>query len=184
MTRRPTVPPRTPIFLGCEGASERGYAALLNQILHETPGLNLHIHAELLQPGAGDPLALVQRAVQKIADIERRRQKFAHKAILLDVADAGKGAAAQQLAAKQGISHLIWQNPAHEAFLLRHFDGCQALKPPTKAASMAELRKHWPDYDKAQTRLQLAGRLTMAHIRQARGVEPDLDAFLAALGVS
>jgi hypothetical protein len=35
--------------------------------------VHIHIHSEILQPGAGDPLALVQRAVERIADIERRR---------------------------------------------------------------------------------------------------------------
>lgn len=65
MRRRNYIAPRTPIFLGCEGESERGYGALLNRFIHELPEIHIHIHTELLQPGAGDPLALIQRAVRK-----------------------------------------------------------------------------------------------------------------------
>jgi hypothetical protein len=43
---------------------------------------------------------------------------------------------------------LIWQEPCHEAVLLRHVAGCDQLRPQTSAAAIAELRKCWPDYQK------------------------------------
>jgi hypothetical protein len=51
MTRRPTIIPRTPIFLGCEGQSEVGYGALLNRLVRELAHVHLHIHVEVLQSG-------------------------------------------------------------------------------------------------------------------------------------
>lgn len=182
MKRRNNIPQRTPIFLGCEGESERGYGALLNRLVHEMPGLHVHIHVELLQPGAGDPLALMQRAAQKIVELERRRERFALKAVLLDLGAADKTHAARKLAQASGITHVIWQDPDHEAFLLRHLDNCQQLRPP-QGASMAALRQRWADYEKARTQVQLAQRITLDDIIRASGVEPELRAFLTALGV-
>jgi hypothetical protein len=182
MRPRHTILPRTPIFLGCEGESERGYGVLLNRYAREIPGLHLHIQAELLQPGAGDPLALVQRAIQRIADLERRRDPFACKAILLDIGDSQKSQEAQALAAANGIAHLIWQEPDHEGFLLRHLDDCQQLRPPA-GTSMVALRRRWADYRKAQTQVQLAQRITMEHIQRACSVEPSLRDFLVSIGV-
>src|SRR5262245_19930881 len=109
--RRPIIVPRMPIFFGCEGQSEAGYGALLNRLSREVPGLHIHIHVEILQPGAGDPHALVRRAVQKITDLERRREPFAHKAILLDQGAPDKTAAAIAAAHEGGLDYVIWQRP-------------------------------------------------------------------------
>jgi hypothetical protein len=181
VTRRPTIVPRKPIFLGCEGKSEYGYGALLGQLVRDMPGLHVHVHVELLQPGAGNPEELVRRAIQKIDDRKRQREPFVRKAILLDLGDAEVNAAATRRAALAGIGHLIWQDPDHEAFLLRHLDGCAQLRPP-RGSSEEALARRWPGYDKGQTRAQLARRIAMAQVRQACEVEPDLRAFLAAIG--
>lgn len=182
MKRPRNIPPRTPVFLGCEGKSETGYGALLGRIAQETPGVHIYIHVELLQPGAGDPLELVRRAAGKIAEIERKRVPFGCKAVLLDYGDSSKNAGAVKLAQECGIEHLVWQYPDHEALLLRHLDGCRDLKPP-KGNSLATLRRHWPEYQKASTALRLAERITLAQIRQACAVEPELSAFLTAIGL-
>ncbi len=182
MRKRRIILPRKPIFFGCEGESERGYGALLSRYVREMPDLHLHIHPELLQPGAGDPLALVHRAIQRINDLERRREPFFCKAVLLDIGDPQKNQDAQRLATANGIEHLIWQEPDHEAFLLRHFDNCQQKRPPV-GASMAALRKEWPDYRKALTQAQLSRYISLAHIHKAREVEPELHRFLTVIGV-
>ena len=91
MRRRvPRIPPRRPIFLGCEGSSEVGYGTLIAKIARERPNIHVHVHVQRLQPGAGDPLVLVERAVGIIDNIERRRADFAIKAVLLDVGNADK----------------------------------------------------------------------------------------------
>jgi hypothetical protein len=182
MRRRRTIQPRTPIYLGCEGESEVGYGALLNRLVNEHPSIHLHIHVEKLQPGAGDPHALVKRAVQRITNLERRRETFAHKAVLLDRGVLQKNQEAQTLAAQHGIG-LIWQYPDHEAFLLRHLEGLQQNRPPV-GTSLAALRKAWPNYQKGRTQIQLAERIDMVSIHQARQVEPDLDIFLTAIGIT
>jgi hypothetical protein len=66
MRRRPTIPQRRRIFLGCEGESERSYSALLNQVALEERNLHIALDVELLRPGGGDPLALVQLACRLI----------------------------------------------------------------------------------------------------------------------
>jgi hypothetical protein len=159
-----------------------GYGALLNRLLNELPDVHLHIHVETLQPGAGDPYALVQRALQRIAHLERRRATFAHKAVLLDRGLQEKNHDAQTLAARKGI-RLIWQEPDHEAFLLRHLEGFQQHRP-SAGTSLAALRVPWPSYQKGRTQIQLAERINIDRIRQARVVEPGLDAFLTAIGVA
>jgi hypothetical protein len=67
MRRRPTVrPQRRPIFLGCEGESERGYGRLIGRLCDETRR-DLYLDVTLLRLGGGDPLALVEMARQIIA---------------------------------------------------------------------------------------------------------------------
>ena len=180
--RRPIIVPRRPIFLGCEGQSEASYGALLNRLSREVDGLHIHIHVEILQPGAGDPHALALRAAQKITELERRRESFAFKAIILDQGAADKNAAAIVTAQQNSIDHVIWQRPDHEAFLLRHLDGCQQLRPPA-GASFNALNQRWPEYRKAIPQMQLAERISIEHIRRAATVEDELRVFLAAVGL-
>ena len=74
MTRRriPHRPQRRPVYIGCEGASESGYAALLQDFLNDG-GLAVHLTIDELSPGAGDPLARVELAVNRIAMLAKKR---------------------------------------------------------------------------------------------------------------
>jgi hypothetical protein len=182
MKQRPIIARRQPVYFGCEGESEVGYGALLHRLADEAEGVHLHILPDRLQPGAGDPHALVTRAVQRITDLEKRRVPFVHKAVLLDIGTTQKNQAAQKLAAENGIDHLIWQAPDHEAFLLHHLDNCQQLKPAA-GTTLTALRKEWAGYEKGRTHIQLSERIILAHVRQACAVEPDLDTFLKAIGL-
>jgi hypothetical protein len=124
---------RTRIYLGCEGASEQGYGARLSQIA-EAAGLHLHFDNDVLRPGAGDPLALVQLATRRIREKEAKRGSFAYRAILLDCDKVGvKPERDTQIEpiAKRNRLHLIWQEPCHEGFLLRHLEGCDTARPVT-----------------------------------------------------
>lgn len=179
-SRRAPIRSRKLVFLGCEGRSEESYGALLNRISKDA-GLSIHIHLEVLQPGAGNPLQLVRRAGQMIREIERKRSKFSIKAILLDRGDQRLCADASILSRQIGIDFMIWQDPDHEALLLRHLPRCHDKRPPT-GASMAALRKVWPTYNKGTTMLGLAEKIGNAEVLAAAGVEPDLRHFLAAIG--
>jgi len=183
MTRRaPHIPQRRRIFLGCEGQSELGYGTLLARIARELPDVHIHIDARVLQPGAGDPFALVTRAAQVIANDEERREPYAIRAVLLDMGAVQINATAATAATRHGIQHIIWQSPDHEALLLRHLPGCQQRRPP-RGASLAALRREWADYEKGRSAQQLATRITLDGIRQACAVEADLRVFLTAIGI-
>src|SRR5262249_19305629 len=156
-----------------------GYATLIARIVRELPGVHLHIVPKRLQPGAGNPRVLVERAMQIIANIE---EPFAIKAILLDVGNRQSMVAARVLAADHGIDHIIWQNPDHEALLLRHLPGCHDRRPPP-GQSLAALRQEWDNYRKPMSAQELAERITMDQVRQACTVEPQLRGFLEAIGI-
>ena len=177
------IPPRRRAFIGCEGESERSYVAWLRSVI-DADNLNLHLDAVLLKPGAGDPLRLVQLASDRMREHERKRGACRWRAVLLD-ADrrdevAGRRAEVDNLARKARL-RLIWQEPNHEALLLRHLAGCETLRPPsTRVAEV--LRRQWPEYGKGMSAARLAARLGLDDLRRALRVEAELAAFLAELG--
>jgi len=179
--RRVGIPQRRLVFLGCEGRSEVGYAALLAQLARDHPQSRAAIHPHLLQPGAGDPAELVRRALRAIADFERRRPRFAIKAVMLDLGAEAKTAEARVLARRSDL-FVVWQDPDHEAMLLRHLPDCERLRPP-RGASLAILQRYWADYRKGMPARRLEDRIDLAGIRRACTVEPDLCALLKAIGL-
>lgn len=185
MRRRPIIQPKKPAFLGCEGESEVAYGQVLNDLLR-VAALPVHVHVEILAPGAGDPLARVQRSLQRIAERERWRGRFWLKAILMDSDQAERGpnraAKAKQLAAQHDIA-LIWQEPCHEALLLRHMPNRSNHRPPICRVAQQELKRVWPEYEKPMARAQLAKRIDLDAIWRAAHVEPELHAFLEDIGL-
>jgi hypothetical protein len=178
--RRPIIEPKRPVYLGCEGESEAGYGQILNDLLRFA-NVSVHLRVDILAPGAGDPLTRVLRAVDRIASLERGRLRFHVRAILMD-SDRARGetlrvARAADLAAQQGI-RLIWQNPCHEALLLRHLSGFSDRRPPTSTAAAEALRQIWPEYLKPMARAQLARRINLDGVQRAAKVEPELFKFL------
>jgi hypothetical protein len=177
---RPQILPRRPIFCGCEGESEQSYGSLIGRLARDNR-FHVHINVQKLQPGAGSPLALVRRAIQLINEIERRRDPFAAKAIFLDRGDPQICVQAEILARAKGINHLIWQEPDHEAILLRHLPGCHTLRPPA-GTTLVRLRREWPGYAKGMTVSDLATRINLEGLKAAAAVEGDLRCFLRELG--
>ena len=179
MGRRAKIRPKKPVYLGCEGKSEVAYGQLINDLL-DTCGLAFFIRTDGLSP-AGDPLTRVERAVQRIIELERNRGTFYLKAILMDSDQTAhnpeRGLWAKQLARQKNIN-LIWQKPCHEALLLRHMPSCSTLKPPTCPNAKRDLKAKWPEYDKPMPRARLVKRISLDAIRQAAEVEPDLRVFL------
>lgn len=115
---------RLRVFVGCEGVGERSYAKWLQSILDEA-GLRIFLDAQIA--GGGDPLAVVEKS-EKLLKKRERHGKFTHKVVFLDSDKLGEAPQRDVLipaAAKRMGASLIYQNFDHEAFLLRHFAGCE-----------------------------------------------------------
>lgn len=183
--RRQVIPQRRRVYLGCEGESERGYGARVSRLL-ENQRRDVHLHVDLLRPGGGDPLALVELARRRIAEGERKSESpYVHRAVLMDADRLGQSSprdAQMLLIAQTAHIRIIWQRPCHEALLLRHLAGCQQLQPPTPAQALAELRQRWPDYAKGMPAIRLADQIDHAALQRVLQVEPELAAFLVDIG--
>jgi len=176
---------RTRIYLGCEGQSEQSYGARLGQIA-EAAGLHLHIDNDVLHPGGGDPLALVELATRQIRLKETKRGSFAHRAILLDCDKVGvkpeRDAQIEPLARRNRLC-LIWQEPCHEGFLLRHLEGHQSARPATSDLASQALKRIWAEYHKPMAAMHLAGRIDLQAVRSASSVEAAFQDFLGRIGL-
>jgi hypothetical protein len=181
--RRAIVLQRVPVFIGCEGQSERGYAGLLMKIIRQGQ-LSFHLHIEDLGLGSGDPHARIQKAAKKIKHTEERRTRFAGRFVLLDKdqaeMDPQKAQSAQNLAQQKGIS-IIWQDPCFEAVLLRHLPNCSTRRPATTQIAKDDLVKEWPDYNKGMPTASLEKRIDTAALARVATVEPALGALLRFL---
>jgi len=178
--RRAKIPQKRPFFLGCEGESEQAYGQLLNEVMRRLE-IPVHIEVVNLNPGAGDPIARLRRAAKEITRRQSRRSQFAGKAILTD-SDQVKNDHPRRdrtllLAHELGIK-IIWQEPCHEAFLLRHLPGCGTAQPPETRTATRALLEQWPDYRKPMTRVQLEKKIGIIEIQQAARFEPGLKEFL------
>jgi hypothetical protein len=178
-----TRPPRRRFFLGCEGQSERSYGALLQRLADEIP--QLHIHIELHDLRGGDPLAIVQAAITRLAWQIRSRGAFEASALLLDADRRGqepeRDARIEPLAQQNSLL-LVWQRPCHEALLLHHLPNCQGLAPQNSSAAHFHLRRVWSVYQKPMSARQLRARIGLAELVQAATVESELADLLRLLG--
>jgi hypothetical protein len=179
------IPQRMRIYLGCEGQSEQSYAARMGQIA-DSQGLHLYIDNDVLQPGGGDPLALVQLAIRRIEERERKRGAFSFRAVLLDRDKWGqvpdRDGQIAPMAAEHGLS-VIWQIPCHEGFLLRHFGSHETARPVTSDLALQALKRLWPEYYKGMPASQLASRIDLGAIRRASEVESQFASFLEQIGL-
>ncbi len=184
MRRRPAhIPVRKPVFLGCEGESEQAYGQFLNDIVRGK-GLPFHIEVVNLNPGAGDPLARVKKAVQEIKRRSQRRAEFQYRALLMDddqvTGDQHRRQQVETLAAQHDIS-IIWQSPCHEAFLLRHFPGRLNANPPDGVTSQANLVQVWPGYAKPMSRVEVSRRIDLQGVERVSAQHQEFAALLRFL---
>ena len=184
--RRPFLPQRVPIFVGCEGESERGYVAFLGR-LAEQAGLAVHLDSLVLQPGGGDPLAIVELAVKRLSQARRKQTVYAAKFVMLDRDKWGQVPARDTqvagVAVNAGLS-LIWQDPCHEAVLLRHLEGCDTRRPPNTTIAQADLRQRWAGYSKPMDGAGLSRQLDHAAVLRATAVEPELALMVQTIGLT
>jgi hypothetical protein len=181
--RRRSIPPRRRFFLGCEGYSEQSYGALLQELADQS--FYLHIYLDVQPLYGGDPLAVVEGACLRARQRARDRGLYAGRAVLLDADRLGQNPERDNRIERLATEHrllLVWQRPCHEAFLLRHLVGCQTRRPGDPEASRAALLQQWPSYRKPMSARRLAERITLAEIRAATRVEPELRDLLSLLG--
>ena len=69
---------RTPVFFGCEGLSEVGYAHFLNDLMAQAVN-RCFLKIQPLSPGAGDPEQLVRRAIQILKHPKYKELKITKK---------------------------------------------------------------------------------------------------------
>lgn len=182
---RPIRPQRAPIFIGCEGQSEMGYAGWLRNLARDR---NVPVHLELsdLGRGAGDPLTRIDMAIERIERIERNRERFVGKYLFLDTDQLAdnlfRAEQARRRAQDRGIS-VIWQEPTHEGFLLRHFANCHTRRPPDKQTADQALSREWANYSKPSTAKDIEGRLAIDGARRVAASLPELEELLRVLNL-
>jgi hypothetical protein len=181
--RRAIIPQKVPVFIGCEGQSEREYVGLLVNIIRRAD-LGFHLHPKDLGNGAGDPLSRLQQAATFIQHYEKIRTKFARRFVLLDrdqiMDDSVREAEAERLAKEHRIT-LIWQDPCFEAVLLRHLPNCSTRRPGSSNIAQSDLVKEWPGYAKPVPHASLEKRIDTAALTRVATVEPELGALLSYL---
>ncbi|MGI4813269.1 MAG: RloB domain-containing protein [Janthinobacterium lividum] len=184
MRRRPSkIPQRKRIFVGCEGESERSYIALLQQLLGRNTEFQLV--AEVLN--GGDPLALIESAEKALRrDRALARDAFFERFVILDADLRGRAIhrddSCIRLAQELSI-RLVWQEPSHEAVLLRHLPDCEQRRPPSSRESEEQLRAQWPGYVKNFGRDKLSERIDATALRRVRRYEPSLAVLLELIGL-
>lgn len=179
---RPSIPQRTPVFVGCEGQSEQGYVRWLDRLARSE---RVHVNITARHFGGGDPLALVEAMLAMLKRFDPGRTVYRHCGLFLDAHLLGENpdrdGKARALASSRRIQ-LIWQDPVHEAFVLRHFEGNETRRPPDGTAAERALRRVWPEYRKGMDATGYERVLDAHHLARVRRVEPEFDAFLVSIG--
>ena len=177
--------PKMPVFLGCEGQSEVGYALFLNSLLKDSQS-TYFLAIEPLSPGAGDPEQLVRRTIQILAKTKYSGTKFAKKLVLIDADKLGDNSEWKKqicnLATENELD-IIWQSPCHEAFLLHHMEGQQTKQPSDCRMATGLLKKFWTNYQKPMDARDIAMSIDIRAVRRAASVEPAFHALLVTIGL-
>lgn len=184
--RRPqSIALRRPVYIGCEGASEAGYASFLQDLIRDA-NVPVHLHVDKLGPGAGDPLSRIEMAVLRLERLQTKRSAPTERFVLLDFdqaeRDQKRADRARKLAADNEIT-IIWQRPCFEAVLLRHLEGKTDNRPPDTQRAVKALEREWPEYQKPMTRINLARRIDRDAVLRAADVEDELHVLLRCIGL-
>ncbi len=181
--RRPYIKLRRPVYIGCEGASEAGYAGFLQDLIRDAD-LPVHLHIDELGPGTGDPLSRIEMVVLRLNLLQKKRSAPVERFALLDFdqaeRDPQRAERARRLATDNGIA-ILWQRPCFEAVLLRHLEGKTGNRPPDTPQAVRALEKEWAGYKKPMTRADLAKRIDRAAVMRAAGVEAELSVMLRCI---
>ncbi len=171
---------RKRIFLGSEGISERSYGRYL-QLIADFHNLPIHIDCNNVT-GGGDPLKVVEESIRLMKRTSRNHGDYLVKAIMLDSDKLGRSVGRDNkirpLAAEHNVK-LVYSN--FEAFLLRHFPGCENKRPPADTA-LSELAKVWPEYYKGIDARSIHKQPGEDGLKRACTVEDSLRDFLISIG--
>lgn len=180
---RPHIQQRKPIFIGCEGESEQGYAGFLQDLIRDA---ELHVHLNIEVLSGGDPQSRIEQAVKRLKRQRQTRTNFNDKFVFLDTdqlaLNADRAHRARQIAEANGIT-IIWQEPCFEGILLRHFAGRSTHRPPTSQAIKAAIRQEWLEYEKPMSRAELAKKIDREAVIRAAKVEEELMQLLRCIGL-
>ena len=181
--RRGHRPQRRRIFVACEGGSEMGYVALLQRRADES---GLAIHLDIRECRGGDPLKIVEKAIEELSLRRKRRGPYYRQAIFLDADRRNVSPDRTRLADRLILNHrflAIWSQPAFEALLLNHMPGCDQLRPATSGLALQQLQVRWPQYHKGLTAVELQPRVDLVAIKRAAAINPQLCKFLLEIGL-
>lgn len=173
---------RKRIFLGSEGSSERSYGQYL-KLIADAHSLPIHIDCNYVTSG-GDPLKVVQEAIKLMKRNSRNHGDYLIKAIMLDSDKLGQSIDRDKKIRpliSGGEIKLLYSEPNYEAFLLRHFPGCENKRPPAKTA-FSEIKKVWPEYYKGIDAKSIYKMLSEDGLLRACTVEDSLRDFLINIG--
>lgn len=186
MTQGRKIERRTRFFLCCEGDSEFSYGAFLQNLANDRDQCNIHIVRTVLQPGAGSPVALAKKAVEKYRDEVEKHGECKAKALLLDSdvhqeKPINERREFEQIMKKENFI-VIWQKPNHEGFLLNHFQGYEKANPPKNKTKQA-LQKIWNDYDKPMTAESIHKKIGIKDVCRRSRAHSEFRRFLKAIGL-
>lgn len=169
---------RKRIFVGCEGESERSYVRWIQDRADE---MGRAWHFDSHKVGGGDPLAVVEGSIKRMKLQVRKFGPYHAMAVLLDSDLLGRTPARDaRIPVAAADATLLYQEYDHEALLLRHFNGCDQLRPQ-RGRSRAALLRIWPDYKKGSDAISLGRKLDVAALQRMLNVEPDFKAFFDPL---
>lgn len=182
MPRARTV--RTRIFVACEGESENAFRAWLQDLCDE---YRLFVHLDGARLQGGDPLALVQRALKRRWESQRKAGAGHRRSLLFIDSDrlddsSARSREASELAEAQGL-FLIRQVPCFEAVLLRLHLNHEREFPMTAQEAQRRLAQLWPEYGKPMTRYRLAARFSVADLQRLAAADEQIRSLLEILGL-
>ena len=142
----------------------------------------LHIHLTVRPGSGGDSVAVVESAHRRLAK-EPGRPDFSEQIVLLDGdrirQDVRQGRDAHAAAARYGFK-VILQRPNLEGLLLRLCPGQERRRVSAREAT-TELRKHWPQYRKPPTALELSDRFDLGDLRRVARHDQSIQELLDML---
>ena len=152
-------------------------------LIADAHSLPIHIDSKYVM-GGGDPLNVVEESIKLMKRNSRNHGDYLVKAVMLDSDKLGdalnRDNKIKRIAADHDVK-LIYSIPKIEAFLLRHFRGCENKKPPAKTA-ISELKKVWPEYYKTIDARSIYKKLGEDGLQRACTVENSLRDFLIGIG--